>query len=297
MTNHLLQRGKTWHVKVAIPADVQPVFNKRAFKKSLKTSDKAVAIARSGPLIIQYKQMIEEARGNPTQHLDEYLEATQSLIRKTKRDPNADPAAIEGLQDEVLSRIVTSHGVQRPEQLTSHQEAEVIRTYKLADGQLTRFGKHLEDHIARRKVEAKTAEKDRHAVTKFASRYAMVEDVDRQAVKDFINHLHEDEGLKVRTIKDNISTLRVYWRFLVEEGVAPEDRPNPFDRPPLPAVNRKDAAEKTRLPFSISDVHVRRQGFWVQRRPKLRESLAHLVGLIMRRVACDASGAFRVSFV
>ena len=47
----------------------------------------------------------------------------------------------------------------------------------------------------------------------------------------------------------------------------------------------------------ITVAAVRRQSFWVQRRPKLRERLAHLVGLIMRRVACDASGALRVSFV
>ena len=33
------------------------------------------------------------------------------------------------------------------------------------------------------------------------------------------------------------------------------------------------------------------------KRPNLRESLAHLVGLIMRRVGGDASGAFRASFV
>ena len=42
---------------------------------------------------------------------------------------------------------------------------------------------------------------------------------------------------------------------------------------------------------------VRRQGFWDQERPNLRESLAHLVGLIMRRAGGDASGAFRASFV
>ena len=42
---------------------------------------------------------------------------------------------------------------------------------------------------------------------------------------------------------------------------------------------------------------VRRQGFWHQWQLKLRESLAHLVGLIMRRVVCDASVAFRASFV
>lgn len=43
--------------------------------------------------------------------------------------------------------------------------------------------------------------------------------------------------------------------------------------------------------------NVRRQGFWNQWRPKLRESLAHLVGLIMRRAVGDASVALRVSFV
>jgi hypothetical protein len=40
---------------------------------------------------------------------------------------------------------------------------------------------------------------------------------------------------------------------------------------------------------------VRRQGFWNQELLKLRESSAHLVGFIMRRVVCDASGALRVS--
>ncbi|WP_209120873.1 hypothetical protein, partial [Parasedimentitalea maritima] len=45
----------------------------------------------------------------------------------------------------------------------------------------------------------------------------------------------------------------------------------------------------TTTPLAV--LSVRRQSFWVQMRPKLRESLAHLVGLIMRRVVCDASVA------
>lgn len=49
--------------------------------------------------------------------------------------------------------------------------------------------------------------------------------------------------------------------------------------------------------WSRRSVIVRRQSLWNQRRPELRESLAHLVGVIMRRVACDASVALRVSFV
>ncbi|WP_428982564.1 hypothetical protein [Roseinatronobacter domitianus] len=37
-------------MKVTIPADVNHIFGKPAFKKTLKTSGKTVAIARSGPL-------------------------------------------------------------------------------------------------------------------------------------------------------------------------------------------------------------------------------------------------------
>lgn len=48
----------------------------------------------------------------------------------------------------------------------------------------------------------------------------------------------------------------------------------------------------------IADVMIaRRQSFWIHVRRKLRESLVYLVGWIMRRIVCDASVAFRASFV
>jgi hypothetical protein len=50
------------------------------------------------------------------------------------------------------------------------------------------------------------------------------------------------------------------------------------------------------MPTTDLEPGVRRQGFWNQWRPKLRESLAHLFGLIMRRAVGDASVASRVSF-
>ena len=55
------------------------------------------------------------------------------------------------------------------------------------------------------------------------------------------------------------------------------------------------ASEEQKGHTRLADV--RRQGFWHQELRKLRESLAHLVGFIMRRAVCDASVALRVSFV
>jgi hypothetical protein len=255
LSNYLIKQGQTWHVKVSIPADVQPAFEgRRAFKKTLKTSDKSVAIARSGPLVVEFKRMIEEARGNPTQHLDDYLAQTQELLRETRRDPFVDPEAISGIEDEVLDRLVKARGVQQPEQLAGKAEAEVVEAFKVTTGRLTRFAAPLEEYISSRAVEAKTEAKDRHAVTKFASVVSTVEGTNRQAVRDFVAMLSQKEGLKNRTIKDNLSTLRVYWKWLMDRDYAPEDRANPFDNVMLPPENRKLAAEKVRLPFSVEDI-------------------------------------------
>lgn len=255
VANYLILRGRTWHVKVAIPADVQHVFDKRkAFKQTLKTSDKAVAITRSGPLIARFKDAIEQARGNPTVHLDDYLAHTQVHLRAARKDTSADPAAIEGIQEVALSKLLQANGVQQPEQLSEKAAAEVVTAYKVVSGQLTRFDGPLEEFVASRRVEPKTEAKDRHAVAKFASRVKTVEKVNRQAVRDFVNWLSEDQGLKNTTIRDNLSTLRVYWSWLAAHDYAPEDRPNPFSGVPLPAENRKAAALKVRLPFSVEDI-------------------------------------------
>ncbi len=58
------------------------------------------------------------------------------------------------------------------------------------------------------------------------------------------------------------------------------------------------AGEKLRWKLRPRFTHfVRRQGFWDRWPPELREDLAHLVGLIMRRICGEASAGFRWSLV
>lgn len=254
MSNYLIKQGDKWSVKVAIPKDVQHIFDgKRAFKRTLKTSDRTVAIARSGPHIVEFKRRIEEARGNPTQHLEDYLAETRELLLAERQNPAANPTAAEGIEGELLDRLLAVHGLNHPEELPTAAEEDVIRTYKVASGQWTKFDGPLEDYVASRRVEPKTEAKDRHAISKFASKTSTVEKVDRQAVREFVAELAR-EGLKNRTIKDNLSSLRTYWNWLTHKDLAPEDKANPFENGTLPPENRKAAAEKVRLPFSVEDI-------------------------------------------
>jgi len=247
MANFLIKQGNAYSVKVPIPVDVQPIFDKKAFKKSLKTSDKSIAIARSGPLIVQYKGYIEEARGNPTQHLEDALSSSRS-------DPQVNPDAVAGLEGLLQDQLLASQRVQHSEQLSPSAEASSIKAYKIATGQLTPFDAPLEKFVDSRKVEPKTIVRDRQVVGKFTSRVPTVNEVNRRTVRDFVTWLSEDQGLKNKTIRDNLSTLRVYWNWMEAHSLVPEDRPNPFSNVSLPAENRKATAELVRLPFSIDDI-------------------------------------------
>ncbi|SDW83258.1 hypothetical protein SAMN05444006_10753 [Allgaiera indica] len=115
--DYLIKQGQKWSVKVSNPADVQHIFGKHALKQALKTSDKAAPIARSGPLVAKFKDAIEEARGNPTQHLEDYLAHTRLYLRDAHRNPNTEVAALEGIEEEAHGRLLQAHGVQHAEQL------------------------------------------------------------------------------------------------------------------------------------------------------------------------------------
>jgi hypothetical protein len=121
---YLEKQYNTYSAVLKIPKELRAYFGKRAFKQSLKTSDKAIANAQAGPLVLKWKAEIETARGNPHQALEEYLATAkadlkelQSKINAASESPSADhdlsnlretQDAIEGV---VSDAILSAKGV------------------------------------------------------------------------------------------------------------------------------------------------------------------------------------------
>ena len=61
---YLEMQYNTYSTVLKIPKDLRKHFGKRAFKQSLKTSDKAVANAQAGPIVLKWKA---ENRSGPRQ--------------------------------------------------------------------------------------------------------------------------------------------------------------------------------------------------------------------------------------
>ena len=86
---YLEKQYNTYSAVLKIPKDLRAHFGKRAFKQSLKTSDKAVANAQAGPIVLKWKAEIEAARGNPHESLEEYLEIAKGDLRELQLQINA----------------------------------------------------------------------------------------------------------------------------------------------------------------------------------------------------------------
>lgn len=163
-----MKRGDTWHVKVSIPKDIQYAFGgHRAFKRSLKTSDKHIANALSAPLVVQFKSEIKKARANPIAFQRDTLDISQD---------------VDSYDIALLDEMLTSKGIKD----SDDAPASVVDTYKIATGQIMPFDLPLEDYAKSRRVELKTAAKDRHAITKFATRVSAIQRVDKRAVREFV---------------------------------------------------------------------------------------------------------------
>ena len=159
-----------------------------------KTSNKFIAVARSGPIIVHFKSEIEDARGNPTAHLDNYLEKTAKILQEAKIDPHVSEDDVAGLEDELRDRLLTAQNVSDLKELPTSVASNLIETYKITVGQLTPFDAPLDRYAKYRKVEVKTAAKDKHVIAKFAKRLFSIQAVDKNAVREFVKYLSEEEG-------------------------------------------------------------------------------------------------------
>ena len=127
---------------------------------------------------------------------------------------------------------------------------------------------------------------------------------DEETLPDTLGAAHE-EFFQIKKHKLAPSTLADYkktfsnclsdWKDLPTKQLTRKMVQTRF----IELLDTKKPAYVNKVFRNLSSVltYVRRQGLWNQWRPKLRESLAHLVGLIMRRAGGDASAAFRVSSV
>jgi len=262
---HLDCRNGTYHATLKIPKELRAILGKTSFRKSLKTKDKIIAMGKAAPLLTEWKALIETAGLPKEQRLQEELLAQRSKLQSLERQlSNQSISEVEHntlsdhkeiIELQIEQTIVSSYGVNHPEQLSNNDLKQSQETYKLVTGKLIYFNEYLEDYLKDAPIDEKTKGMKRQQITEYSKLFPMLTDSNHQNTRSYIKTASKDFQLSNSSIKRNLSSLSVYFEYLRSEMmVVKDDVVNPFKGHKLPEVNRKEANIKRRLPFTVADI-------------------------------------------
>jgi len=104
MRDNLILRGNTYHVRLALPANVRPFFgNRKLWSQSLKTGLQQEAKDRARPILLDWKNQIAEAKQTQASQAEQWREelarvgtlSQRSLTRKVMKAVQGKPSLLE----------------------------------------------------------------------------------------------------------------------------------------------------------------------------------------------------------
>jgi integrase len=118
------------------------------------------------------------------------------------------------------------------------------------------LAEHIEEHLDGKDCTAKSKDMAKTTLLAFCKEFLHAEDVTERRVRDWIIRTMEQERkLSYNTIKRDMSSIKVYWRWL--KRYKSLDTAYPFEDilPPVPNKNSKSKSSIDIIGFSIPDYH------------------------------------------
>ena len=252
MAKHIERRRRVYYAMLNIPIAVRPAFNnKRKLLKSLETESISQAQVRVLPIIAEWKNQIEIAKGTSTG--DKFLD-TVGLARRDAqrlRDQGVPEWEIQAAQEEVA--ISEALG---PDNTHNHgDDGQLFDAVSVALDNRLLLSEHIDSYLNTTSVTLKTKEMIRRDLVRFTSKFRFADDATQRAVRDWANIDLEEANLALATRRRMLSACRGYWDYL-ERHKKLELTP-PFHKvlPPKPKKRTKAEIEAKRKGFRISDYH------------------------------------------
>jgi integrase len=232
---HLLLRGSSWYARLGIPADVRAKLgHKREFIQTLKTADKRKALILSGPLLSEWRNAIELARGSASAIESTALQLREYALQDTETDPVTGMSGSEFAAESIA------------ESLEGHEQEQFYTLYTGRTG--TPLDYFAEEFISNNYSNPKTAGDARRAIARLKIHCPTLQKLNRHAVRKWL----QSETRSRSSVTKTLSFLSVYWSFLQNKEVV-DIESNPFNKPQIPkALKPKEKRE----PYTNDEVRL-----------------------------------------
>ena len=225
----------------------------RRFVKSLQTDSESIARIRVLPVIAKWKQeiVLAKASGNSgNQLLDSVVRVRQESQRL--KGEGFDEHDIQWIHEDVA--YSRSWDNERGEFVTD--DIPLADAVSVVHGSSLLLAEHIEEHLDGKDCTAKSKDMAKTTLLAFCKEFLHAEDVTERRVRDWIIRTMEQERkLSYNTIKRDMSSIKVYWRWL--KRYKSLDTAYPFEDilPPVPNKNSKSKSSIDIIGFSIPDYH------------------------------------------
>lgn len=223
----------------------------RRFVKSLQTDSESLARIRVLPVIAKWKREIALARASDSSgnHL------LDSVVRVRQ---DAQRLKGEGFDEHHIQMIHEDIAYGRS--WDDERGGFVTDNISLADavnvvhGNSLLLAEHIEEHLGKKDCTEKSKDMAEKTLLAFCNEFSRSEEVTERRVRDWIIRTMEQERkVSYATIKRDISSIKVYWKWL--KRYKNLDVAYPFEDvlPPAPNKNSKSKSSIDIIGFSIAD--------------------------------------------
>ena len=216
MPDHIIKlKGKPFYfAALNVPVDVQELLGKKSYKKSLKTDHRPTAVKLAKPIVALWQKQIDTARQGKVSVVSDKIEQLKKLLIELKDDISAAEGTDEHLnlshaqaaiKNEVAELLNTD--------INEASEPEKI-AYLTAIGERISFDDGLEEYLDKIDLTEMSKDLRRHCVLLFTEFVdgKTLDTITKDDVLKFQTHLEETTTLMPRSIKNKLSTLRLYYK-------------------------------------------------------------------------------------
>jgi integrase len=260
LDKYLEKQWNTYHASMKVPKDVQAIFGKTKFHKTLGTDSLEEANIRKLPLIAEWKRRIKVARltkkDHPTPSIDEQVAFYKAEIETKWKGFEQDGLGL--LADVLDENYYRDHRRQLRTDTTKEEKAGAEEILNRVAGDWSATHEHIEDFIADAEYTLKTSDEARSSLKQFTDKFRVFELIAEEDIAKWVEELLATQARP--TVKKKISFARNYWAFCKKRGhtsanysavLTPEIWPK--ERRTKSATAKK--INSARMAWAVSDYH------------------------------------------
>ena len=223
----------------------------RRFIKSLQTDSESIARIRVLPVIAKWKQeiVLAKASGNSGNHLlDSVVRVRQDAQRL--KGKGVDEHDIQWIHEDVAMSEALG------DKNDYSGDYSLANAVSVVHGAGILLSEHIEEHLDSKDTTQKSKDMAKTTLLAFCKDFLLAEDVTEGRVRDWIiRTMEQGRKLSYNTIKRDMSSIKVYWKWL--KRYKSLDTAYPFEDilPPIPNKNSKSKSSIDIIGFSIPDYH------------------------------------------